>query len=74
VRDDQGVSVTCPKTALNPGEGMVCIGSGMTVLGPYENLGTVKALYGVVTVSDSDPSHYLGLQTWVYVHLPLVLR
>ena len=35
VVDDQGVAVTCPQTALQPGEMMECTGSGTAVAGEY---------------------------------------
>jgi uncharacterized repeat protein (TIGR01451 family) len=60
VTDDQGVTVTCPKDTLTPGESMTCTATGTAVAGQYANLGTVEAKYNDETVSDSDPSHYLG--------------
>ena len=61
VTDDQGVSVTCPDTVLDPGESMTCTASGAAQPGQYSNLGTVEATLpdesGVVA---SDPSHYFG--------------
>jgi uncharacterized repeat protein (TIGR01451 family) len=61
VTDDQGVAVSCPRTALLPGESMNCTGNGVVQPGQYENTGIVTAsLPGGSTVSDSDPSHYFG--------------
>jgi hypothetical protein len=76
VVDDQGVSVICPPefvrpdpttgfltVLLNPGESMICTGNGVATLGQYQNIGTAAgktALSGGVTVSASDPSHYIG--------------
>ena len=61
VTDDQGVTVDCPQTALDPGEWMVCTGSGVAEAGQYENLGTVTGTPPVGDdVSDEDPSHYFG--------------
>ena len=61
VVDDQGVAVSCPRSALEPGESMTCTGSGTAVTGQYQNLGTVTGnAPGGTTVSDEDPSHYLG--------------
>ncbi|MEL6983202.1 MAG: SdrD B-like domain-containing protein, partial [Actinomycetota bacterium] len=68
VVDDQGVTVSCPMTTLDPGESMVCTGSGVATAGQYSNLGTVS---GQPTdpntgdpfggpISGSDPSHYFG--------------
>ncbi|MEM6639983.1 MAG: SdrD B-like domain-containing protein [Pseudomonadota bacterium] len=68
VSDDQGVTVVCPMSTLGVGETMTCSGSGIATLGQYANLGMVSAQpvdpntgdpFG--GVSDSDPSHYLGV-------------
>ncbi|HEX6199193.1 MAG TPA: hypothetical protein VF150_02930, partial [Thermoanaerobaculia bacterium] len=61
VTDDQGVAVSCPKTVLEPGEQMLCTGSGTAVASEacYENVGTVVGTPPVGdNVTDSDPSHY----------------
>jgi hypothetical protein len=59
VADDQGVAVSCPKSALAPNESMTCTGSGLAVLGQYSNMGTATGDGpDGSTVSDSDPSHY----------------
>jgi hypothetical protein len=66
VTDDQGVTVTCPKTELAPGESMTCTASGTAQLGQYANIGTVVGTptQGPTTqVTDSDPSHYFGVPT-----------
>jgi hypothetical protein len=60
VVDDRGVSVTCPKATLAPGETMTCTGSGTATLGQYRNVGTVTAGSTVGSATDSDASHYLG--------------
>lgn len=61
VTDDQGVAVSCPATALGPGESMVCTGNGTAEPGQYGNLGTASAERQDATpVSDTDPSHYFG--------------
>ncbi|NLF03197.1 MAG: hypothetical protein GX601_19710, partial [Anaerolineales bacterium] len=60
VTDDQGVSVTCPKTTLAVGESMTCTGSGIAEAGQYANLGTVIGWHGQTKVTDEDPSHYFG--------------
>lgn len=61
VTDDQGVAVSCPKSALAPGESMTCSASGTAVSGQYANLGTATASppAGPV-VTATDPSHYFG--------------
>ncbi|HEV2853914.1 MAG TPA: hypothetical protein VHC97_14025 [Thermoanaerobaculia bacterium] len=61
VTDDKGVAVSCPKTALQPGEVMTCTGNGNATLGQYENIGTVTGTPPTGSnVTDSDPSHYYG--------------
>ncbi len=63
VTDDRGVAVSCPKTSLAAGESMRCTGNGTATAGQYKNIGTVtgKDPQGK-PVSDSDPSHYYGIQ------------
>jgi uncharacterized repeat protein (TIGR01451 family) len=64
VVDDQGVTVTCPKTTLAVAEMMTCTAGGTATAGQYANLGTVTADFvapsGTVQVTDDDPSHYIG--------------
>ena len=62
VVDDRGVAVTCPKTTLAPAESMTCTGSGTATLGQYRNVGTVTASSDVGPATDSDASHYVGVQ------------
>ncbi|HSG40309.1 MAG TPA: hypothetical protein VLE27_11775 [Thermoanaerobaculia bacterium] len=63
VSDDQGVPVSCPRTALEAGESMTCTGHGTAAACQYKNIGTV-----VGTAPDGseltaqDPSHYFGDQ------------
>jgi hypothetical protein len=66
VVDNQGVVVDCGgKTTLAAGASMICTGSGVATLGQYSNVGTVTASYtttaGPGTITDSDASHYLGV-------------
>jgi hypothetical protein len=65
VEDDQIGTVPCPKDSLSPRESMTCRVSGIAVVGAYGNLGTVEAdvdsALGLGPVSDSDPSHYVGV-------------
>src|SRR6185436_10756212 len=62
VSDDQGVAVSCPQTALDPGQAMTCTGHGTAQLGQYRNVGTVTGRDSQGNqVTDSDPSHYLGV-------------
>jgi len=59
--DDKGVSVTAPKTSLEPGESMTATASGTATEGQYVNIGTAAGTPpNGPDVSDSDPSHYFG--------------
>ena len=60
VIDDQGVSVSCPKTSLLIGEVMQCTASGTSTPGTYNNIGTVTANYLGRAVTASDGSSYFG--------------
>lgn len=63
VTDDQGVAVTCPRTTLGVGASMTCTGEGVATIGQYANIGTASGRGpGAVTVTDTDPSHYLGIE------------
>jgi hypothetical protein len=62
VTDSKGVTVTCPKTVLQPGESMTCTASGIAVAGQYSNVGTATGTpNGGPAVTASDPSHYKGV-------------
>ncbi|QIG40994.1 hypothetical protein G5T42_17190 [Microbacterium sp. 4R-513] len=81
VTDDQldAADIDCDGTGSNliagpvaPGEGFTCSATGVAIVGPYANLGSVTGVApdtvdvdgdtveGEV-VSDADPSHYLGV-------------
>ena len=60
VVDDQGVSVTCPKTSLEPTEEIQCTASGTAIAGPYTNIATATAFYGTMMVQATDSSSYFG--------------
>ncbi len=61
VTDDKGVSITCPKTALNAGDSMTCTANGTATAGQYRNVGTATGTPPVgPNVSANDPSHYFG--------------
>ena len=63
VTDDHGVIVNCGgQTTLAVGQSMTCTGLGVAAVGPYMNIGTVTALADSATVTDSDPSHYVGVE------------
>jgi hypothetical protein len=62
VSDNRGVVVNCGGlTTLTVGQSMTCSGTGVAVLGQYENIGTVTADSTIGPVTDSDASHYLGV-------------
>lgn len=67
VVDDRGVVVNCGgQTTLAPGASISCTGTGIaTAVGQYRNVGSVTARWASGgssgTVTDSDPSHYLGI-------------
>jgi len=61
VSDDQGITVICPQTFLDIGASMTCTATGIADAGQYENTGSVTGVDSQgTTVTDSDPSHYLG--------------
>ena len=61
VTDDQGVTVSCPKTTLAVAESMTCTANGTAVAGQYANMGTATGTPPVGDpVTDDDPSHYFG--------------
>jgi uncharacterized repeat protein (TIGR01451 family) len=60
VTDDQGVTVTLPKTTLAIGESMTGTASGTAVSGLYVNIGMVTGYYQTTIVEDSDPAYYTG--------------
>ena len=62
VVDDRGVVVNCAgQSILAAGQAMTCTGTGVATPGQYSNIGTVTANSTLGAVSDSDPSHYLGV-------------
>jgi hypothetical protein len=74
VTDDQEGPITCPQTALDPGESMTCTALGIAEIGLYSNLGTVTGLPPVgIQVEADDPGHYTGEEGIVYAYLPVVL-
>jgi uncharacterized repeat protein (TIGR01451 family) len=70
VTDEQLPSIMCPVTTLAPGASMTCTASDVAKLGQYSSLGTVTASWTLPTstpssgtVTDTDLSHYVGVQT-----------
>lgn len=62
VTDDQGLAVTCPKTALEPGESMTCTASSTAVAGQHRNVGTATGMPpSGPAVTATDPANYVGL-------------
>ena len=61
VTDNRGVTVTCPKTTLAPGESMTCTAAGTAVAGEYCNIGTaVLTPAGGEALEGSDQACYTG--------------
>jgi hypothetical protein len=61
VSDDQHVAVSCPKSALKPGETMTCSAHGAAVAGQYKNVGTATGQPTCgAAASDHDASYYYG--------------
>jgi hypothetical protein len=61
VTDDSGLSVTCPKTTLQPGESMTCTAGSTAVAGDHVNVATAKGKPPCGTdATASDP---------VYIHV-----
>ena len=60
VVDDQGVTVTCPKSTLVIGESMTCTASGTAIAGNYVNTGTAYGNWNGTQESATDTSSYFG--------------
>jgi uncharacterized repeat protein (TIGR01451 family) len=61
VTDSREVAVTCPKTALEPGESMTCTASGIAQACQYSNTATVEGHPAAgETVTARDDSFYFG--------------
>ncbi|MEA2564433.1 MAG: large repetitive protein [Acidobacteriota bacterium] len=61
VSDSKGLSLSCPKTTLQPSESMTCTGNGTAQSGQYSSVGTAKGTGACgQQVSDDDPVHYYG--------------
>lgn len=60
VVDDQGVSVSCPKSELVVDEEMTCSGTGVATAGWYRNLGTATGTFEQTNVIAQDSSTYFG--------------
>ena len=63
VTDNQGVTPSCPvDDTLTVGEVITCNASGTAVAGQYDNIATASGQYLGTPVSDTDPSHYSGVE------------
>jgi hypothetical protein len=63
VNDDVLGSISCPRTSLAPAESMTCSANGTAVAGQYVNNGDVSGTPPEgPPVTDSDRSHYLGVE------------
>src|SRR6266545_2688385 len=58
--DDQGASVSCPKSTLRPGESMTCTSSSNAANGQNKKVGSASGKSTCSTVSDEDPGYYFG--------------
>lgn len=71
VSDDTGIQVSCPASELGVSGSMGCTASDLVAEGPQRNIGTASAAPAgsdednLARVSDSDPSHYVGLVPFV---------
>ena len=63
VSDDTGLTVTCPKTLLQPDETMTCTATETALAGLHANTGTATGTASgdpPTIVSDNDPANYQG--------------
>jgi hypothetical protein len=63
VIDDKLTTILCPKTALDPGESMVCTATGIALPCEQTNEARVRAGVGTETarnITDTDVAHYFG--------------
>ena len=65
VTDNKIGSISCPKTALTPGEVMTCTATGTVLAGNYSNKATVNANYPGGSVTDNDRSWYHGVNAGI---------
>jgi len=62
VSDDILGAIACPQTTLAPAADMTCTANGVATSGQYANVGDVVGTPPAgAPVTDSDPSHYLGV-------------
>ena len=62
VTDDRAAALTCPKTALAPGESMTCTASGTALAGPQRNVAVATGAPPCgANVTATDSSHYRGV-------------
>ena len=64
VTDDQGLSITCPYTALGPGGSMTCTAQTTALAGQNAHVGSVSAdlLVPATPITASDTAYYYGYQ------------
>ncbi len=64
VNDDIEGLISCPQSALIPGDSMTCTASGIAGVDQYKNIGTATGIPRIgPEVSDTDSSHYYGRNT-----------
>ncbi|HET9442235.1 MAG TPA: hypothetical protein VFO65_02860, partial [Acidimicrobiales bacterium] len=61
VTDDQGLPVTCPRSALAAGESMTCTATSTALVGPHAAVATASAVSAVGAVTDTDATYYTGI-------------
>jgi LPXTG-motif cell wall-anchored protein/uncharacterized repeat protein (TIGR01451 family) len=62
VVDDVLGPITCPAEPIPPGDDVTCTATGTAAAGPYANNATATATGAGTTVTDADPSHYVGVR------------
>jgi hypothetical protein len=60
VTDDKGLTLSCPKSTLQPSETLTCTAGGNAQAGQYTSTGRVNADGPGCQVSANDPVNYLG--------------
>ncbi|WP_440954487.1 DUF7507 domain-containing protein [Methanosarcina sp. Mfa9] len=60
VTDDQ-LGTICTIGSLDIGESTTCTATGTAMVGQYANNGTATGDYDGMTATDTDPSHYFGI-------------
>lgn len=62
---DDILGLICTIDSLEPGATATCTANGTATVGLYGNIGTASTVFNGGPVSDSDPSHYLGVNPMI---------